>query len=303
MADQIFDGNLGWRPSSPEKIAYQQREYLWSAAVPKAVDTVNVINTLPNEFRTWYNQGNHNSCVAYSSAQAMAFMNWKQIGLRNYDAWTMYCKICQLDIDPQTSCQNDVGAFTWASGDCLKNLGPHLNGKWVLDEGVQRYLWARPGTNGVDDIRSAISYSTDIANSQIVCIGMNWYNFKLKQDENNNWWFNKHDNWGNTVGGHQIGIFDAVDSADAVGFVNTWGNNWPKKVYMHYDDLAWVLNKAGEAMILVDRSFNVPIPPEPEPDPEPTPDPEPILDKITVGLSLDKDGSTYKNDSIELTKV
>ena len=294
--------HYGWLKSSDAKNELHQTLYSWHDAVPETVAVVNVINTIPNEFVNWYNQGNHNSCVAASSAQAMAWMNWKQIGLKQYDIWQMYCKICDLDQDPVTSCANDVGAFTFASGDCLKKFGPYEVGKgWKEDQGIDRYLWARKGQNGVDDIRSAISFSTQVSNSQICCIGMPWFDkmgaSSLKKDENGNWWFPRHARWGNHVGGHQIGIYDAVDTAQAFGFVNSWGNNWPRKVYMHYDDMIYLLNQGGECAIFVDKSFD-------DPNPPPPPPPPPTVESITLTSIVVTDASgSYKGENIKLPKV
>lgn len=302
MAEE-FQNGFGWLPSPPEKDELHQTLYSWHDAVPETVAVVNVINTIPNEFINWYNQGNKNACVGASSAQAMAWMNWKQIGLKQYDWWQMYCKICELDNDPATSCQRDIGAFTYASGDLLRNFGPYEVGKgWKLEEGIDRYLWARKGTNGVDDIRSAISFSTQVSNSQICCIGMPWFEkmnaASLKKDENGNWWFPRNPRWGRQVGGHQIGIYDAVDTAQAFGFVNTWATNWPKKVYMHYEDMAYLLNLPSAACaIFVDRSFVSPIDP-----PEPVDPPE--VESITLtNITITDATGSYKGENIQLPKV
>ena len=310
MADEEFDKKFaaqkfetphyGWLESSPEKQALHQAKYLWSQAVPEAVQTVQVINTIPPQFVEWYNQDGKNACVGASSAQAMAFMNFKQLGAKQYDWWQMYCKICDLDTDPQTSCANDVGAFTYASGDCLKKFGPYEKGSgWKLDQGIDRYLWARKGQNGVDDIRTALSYSTQLSASQIVCIGMPWYNkmnaASLKKEANGTWWFPRHTNWGQSVGGHQIGIYDAADSAQAFGFVNTWGTNWPSKVYMHYEDMVYLLSQThAEAAIFVDKSFETP----------PPPPPPPATESITLtSISITDATGTYTGKNIVLPKV
>jgi hypothetical protein len=294
-----FEPKFGWLSPPTEKTLLHQSQYSWHQVVPETVLVVNIVNDIPVQFISWYNQGNKNACVGASSAQAMAWMNLRQLGLKSYDWWQMYCKICEIDNSPQTSCQNDIGTYTYASGDCLRKFGPYETNKgWQLDQGIEQYYWARKDSNGVDDVRTAISFSTQENNSQICCIGMPWYQEfmadSLKKDNKGNWWFPERKKWSRTVGGHQIGVYDAVDSMGAFGFVNTWGNNWPKKVYMRYEDFAYLLGIGSECAIFVDKTFE---PPEPPPTPEPR---ETIT--LTKILVQDETGM-YNGENIILPRV
>lgn len=259
---------FGWLPSTPEKITKHQTVYAWSVFLPFVAARVEKVNTLNPKFRSWYNQGMKNACVGASTAQLMAQTNLPQVGPRQYNWWKHYCYACQIDHDTQTTCQADLGTYLWAGLDCLRLKGAYID-QWYIDDGIDRYFWINP-TNAVDETRTAI------AEGQLVSIGSPWFegfNADRLVKVGDRWWFPSPSKWGRILGGHAYGWYDALDSVEGFGMVNTWGDAYPDKVYMDYKDYEVLHTRGAECAVLVDRNYN-------PPDPEPPPNPEPAEDKV-----------------------
>ena len=263
MTDQpIFEtGGFGWIPSSWDK-KYKHNE-LFSASwyFPIVATSVEVIHLLPPEFKTWYNQGQRNACVGASTAQLMAFINLKQIGKRQYDWLRHYCLACEIDHDPVTTCQRDIGTTAWAGLDVIRNKGAYVVGSgWKLDEGIAEYRWINPN-KCIDETRTAL------AQGQLVATASPWFegfNPERLVNKNGEWWFPPRSKWGRALGGHMYGRYAASDIRQATGMSNTWGDNYYDLVWMDNRDYEFLHTVGAESAALIDRDF-VPPPPPVEP--------------------------------------
>lgn len=245
---------FGWIPASADKRYLHSQVYAWGDAVPTVVETVEKKTELDRRFVEWYDQDGKNACVGASSAKLMATLNLGQLGAQQYDWWKHYCWACEHDNDLKTTCKNDIGTFIFAGLDCLRKQGAYIVNKgWNLEHGIDRYLWAK----NADDCRSAIAIG------QLLEFGLPWFSGWMKENlikKWDYWWIPNRNKWGKQIGGHAIGGYDALDSIQGIGISNTWGNNYPEKVYIEYDDINYLLNQLGaECAIVIDRDWVPPV--------------------------------------------
>jgi hypothetical protein len=253
----MFNPSFGWIEESVDKKHLHSQVYSWYGIFPFISISVEKINTLDSNFINWYNQGNKNACVGASTAQLMAQINLKQIGPVHYDWWKHYCKACEIDGAKETTCAKDVGTYEWAGLDVLRNFGAYVFEKnWDTVHGIDRYFWVKNADEG----------RTVIAEDQLIGIGAPWFAGFMPEklvNRNGKYWLPARSKWGKVLGGHAFGIYDALDSIQGFGFANTWGNNYPSKVYMSYSDFEYLLSLKAECAALVDKDFEPPVPPTP----------------------------------------
>lgn len=246
---------FGWRPSSPEKLYLHERRYAWSVFFPLVAVSVEVELATDPRFKSWYDQGNMNACVGASWSRAMASINQPQVGPMKYNWKELYCKACEIDNDPQTSCKADVGTFLWAGGDVLRRFGAYVDDGWKQDHGIESYYWARSS----DDCRTALSLGRPLVFGFPWRAG--WMPDNLVQ-KNSEWFIPERSKWGRAIGGHAICALAASDTRGAVAVFNSWGEAYPEKVWFPYADIDFLLTQGGsECAVPVDLPWQNPEPP------------------------------------------
>lgn len=255
-----FAPNFGWKEPPAYKRNLHALNYAWTDVVPEVVAAVEVITKLPPEFVTWYDQDGKNACVGCGSAKLMALLNVGENVSLQYDWWQHYCWACANDNDPKTTCQRDIGTYSFAGLDALRKMGAYVVGKgWDINLGLDKYFWLTSAP--VDGGRTAISLG------QYLGTGGPFFQEWITKLvlKNGKYYTPPRAQWKNVAGGHFFGWVDALDSEQMFGFTNTWGTKYPEKVYMPYKDFEYWLSLGAECAVLVDKSFS---PPTPPPTPE-----------------------------------
>ncbi len=272
-----LERGTGWRPYSIEKRIKHASVYAYNIYFPIVTAAVEVVMDWPDALEDMSDQGNRNCCVAAETTKLQNILNYLDTGkLHNYDFWKAYCKACEIDKDPATSCQADIGTFTWAGLDVLLNFGPwdiDLGG-WDITQGLQEYLHIL-GSNVVDQSRTGINDNRLINCGFPIFQGMLADRLEYKDGV---YRIPPRSKWGKQVGLHDMGLVGATDSTDCVWITNSWGRKlWPKKAGMNYRDYEWLLLEAGgEAAVMVDKDITPPPPP-----------PEPTAHKLAVDITVD----------------
>lgn len=255
MSEIEFIG--GWLPSSPEKRNLHRTRYAMDIFFPIVQAGVEVDIPGDPQFVNWFDQDGMNACVGASWSKVMARLNLPQIGAKQYSWRELYRRACEIDGDRQTSYANDVGTYLWAGGDVLRRFGPFLNPEFRPEQGIESYYWA----HSADDVRTALSKGRPCE------FGIPWYsgfqpsNLVQKSGE---WWIPPRSKWGNLLGGHAIELPTGSDQRQAGAFNNSWGGNYPAKVWISYDDINELLqNRNGECAVPMDLPWE---PPAPEPN-------------------------------------
>lgn len=252
---------FGWIETPFEKKNLHAQQYNWLTLYPQVTAAVEKVFKIPPEFVQWYDQDNKGACVGAGSAQLMAALNIEENVALHYDWWEHYCWACANDNDSSTTCQRDLGTYSFAGLDCLRKMGAYVYGKgWDTSLGIDRYFWVT--SQPVDSCRTAIN------ENQLIGTGgpffQEWITKLVKKGDK--YYTPPRSKWKKVAGGHFFGWYDALDSEQVFGFVNTWGNDYPGKVYMPYADYEYWLTQVGaECAVLVDKDFNPPPPPPPPP--------------------------------------
>lgn len=262
--EMTIDVGFGWLPTDLAHKAKQSdlysfdgwlRTYFPYVSATISVETVEVELPTDPQFINWYNQGNKSACVGASWSQYMAIVNLPQLGAKNYDWWKLYCKACEIDNDPQTSCARDIGAYINYGGDVLRKFGLWEKGEENPDpeDGIKEYYQAR----NADEGRAGFALGRPLE------FGVPWFaKWMSPIQKNGEWWIPPKSTWGNNVlGGHAIMCRSASDSRQAFKLVNTWGSQYPE-VWIAYSDVNYLLSNVGaECYIAIDIE-NTPTPVE-----------------------------------------
>jgi len=193
---------------------------------------------LSDEYWIYYDQSPHNSCCGYSASIAMSILNRKL-----YNAMWLYHRACDIDGDPATTPEADVGTYLVAPFRVLEKRG-HRPKNRILPywyEGIYSYYWAQT----VDEIRKAI-----LVNRPVV-FGVNWYtNFMMPQVYNNELWIGRGE-YGYAMGGHAICCYGASDKREAFRLCNSWGKDYPL-VWIGYEAVGRLLGEHSEVCVPLD---------------------------------------------------
>lgn len=258
---------FGWIPSSDEKLALHAEKYAFSLFFPMVyAGAIEYTCPYDNRFVAWYNQDGKNACVGASWSQYMAMVNLlDDEQAYQYDWWKLYSWACDNDKDPGTSPSRDVGTYLWAGGDCLRKVGHWriIDGQAQpanLVHGIQSYYWIKSADEG----RTAFGLKRPLE------FGIPWFDGWAKSklvEKNGEYWLPPRSKWGKVVGGHAICSDAGSDQRGGDRWRNTWGSQYPP-VWVSYDDINYLLQKAGgECCAVIDIESEPPQPPPPaEPD-------------------------------------
>lgn len=210
----------------------------------------------------YYDQGDTNACVGYSSSWMMSIYNsylskkervqdknGKLISIK-YDALWLYRRACTIDGDPYNDPPNDLGAYIVSAMQVLWTEG-HVR---VLDSGKKDVVDQDDGINSfywcvtVDQIRTAISLDRPIV------FGINWYeDFGGPERIGNDWWIGRQENnLGVSRGGHAICCYAASDKREAFKLRNSWGTIYPS-AWIPYSLVEKLIQQQGEFCVAIDN--------------------------------------------------
>lgn len=245
-----MEPSFGWIPSSPEKIAQNDR-YPLRLLAPEAPEAVEVILPYP-PLVNWYNQGAYGACVGYSCSWQMSIYNTPN----KYNGLWLYRAARKNEGDDPNV---DEGAQLWSGMDVLRKQGHCLDKTTtpVLAEGIESYYWCK----NINDVRSALNIRRPVV------FGINWYQgFMDPETVNGEYWIGRR-SWGGWLGGHAICCVGISDQRQAVLLRNSWGSDWAggKDVWIAYTSITTLLGQNGECAVGVDRG-STPPPPPPEED-------------------------------------
>jgi len=214
---------------------------------------------VPLNLRTYYDQGQSNACVGFSSSWMMSIYNtvsrqrnnprWKQKTTEHpqkYDARWLYRTAQDNDLDVRNDPNLDVGTYVWAAMYCLQHFGHKKleEAESDLRDGILSYYWATT----VDQVRTAIAINRPVV------FGIPWYEeFNVPVITNKEYWIGTSANWGKVLGGHAICCYAASDERQAFKLVNSWGTVWQPS-WLSYKSFSRLLTEGTEACIAVDRA-------------------------------------------------
>lgn len=223
--------------------------YPLRATLPYTVPSVEWKLDINTDWRVKYDQGREGACVGYAWSFAMSILNRVY-----YDASWLYRSAQAIDEWDDTP--PEEGTSIRAGGDVLRHVGHRriyggVSRPARLDWGIEENRWATT----VDQLR------TSIAAGLPVVLGCWWFDafdrpeemkrwYGLRQSE---WWIGrgKAELW-RPRGGHAICVYGASDQRQAFALVNSWGLRYPL-VWMPYETMQHLLDRDGEAAVIVDR--------------------------------------------------
>jgi hypothetical protein len=218
-----------------------EEKYPLRAIMPRMVDRVERVLSMPSAYRPKYDQGEEGACTGFSASIQSSIRNH-----RYYDAFWLYNEAKKIDDWPG---EDYEGSSVRAALEVLLNVGHRrvFRGR-SLDpnptEGIHAFRWAKT----VDEVRTAIS------EGEPVVLGIDWpYDYYDPILIGREWWLPPID--GRIAGGHAICCNGASDRRQAVKLVNSWGSSYPL-VWLPYDDLQRLidgLEYPGEAAVVTDR--------------------------------------------------
>lgn len=207
-----------------------------AVTVPK----VEKVLDLPH-YRSHYNQGETNGCVGFSSSWMMSIYNRER-----YNATWLYHRACEIDGDPETTPEADIGTYVRSAFDAIRKLG-HMETEAAQPDprnGILSFYWC----TSVDEIRTAISINRPVV------LGINWYEeFMKPRWRLSGYWIGTRFNLGFNLGGHAICCYGASDARQAFKLVNSWGGSYPT-VWIPYEIVRSLLGNQGEAVVAVDKA-------------------------------------------------
>lgn len=210
-----------------------------------AATVAQVERTLP--MPTWahgfYDQGAEGACVGFGSSQTMSILN-----RRRYDARWLWNRAKEVDEWADTNPGDDNGTSVRAAMDVLRLQG-HVrvyagaDRPVALGEGIWRNQWAQ----SVDEVRTSIWMGVPVT------IGVNWYSAFDRPVLVGPDVYVARGELGSIRGGHCVSVIGASDRRQAVAFTNSWGVDYPRKVFVPYAILERLLREDGEAAVVTDR--------------------------------------------------
>lgn len=238
-------GSLGRR--TPRDFTHVTK-YPYSAVAPTTVAIAERRLALPTQYRDFYNQGSEGACVGFSSSWMMSTLN-----RRKYDARKLYQEAQRIDEWSDTPPAE--GTSVRAGMDVLRTVG-----HWRFFRGLQKIAGVMEGISAnrwatsVDDVRTAIQCGTPVV------FGVNWYSsfdhpvLKGVGDEPGRpeYWVGTHAYIGYIRGGHAICAYAVSDKRQAVRWVNSWGQEYPR-VWVPYDMIERLIREDGEVALVTDR--------------------------------------------------
>jgi hypothetical protein len=223
--------------------SYEETYSFKSLMIPMTLKVEKIL-TVPTQLRNFYNQGNSNSCVGYSSSWMMSIYNNNP--QQKYDAVWLYHQAQLNDDDPETMPEYDNGAYVWSAFKVLQKQGHKKIGETNSDinDGIKSYYWCK----NANDVRTAIALGRPVV------LGILWYeNFMKPELYNGEYWIGRNTNrLGQILGGHAILAFAASDRRQSVKLINTWGQGYPY-VNVGYSLLDRLLSEGGEACVSIDN--------------------------------------------------
>jgi hypothetical protein len=187
-----------------------------------------------------YDQGQEGACVGFGSSRAMSTLNREF-----YDAFWLYHEAQKSDGEPLPH----EGTYVRCAMDVLRLEG-HVCVKSGKDQpldpldGILANRWATQ----IDDVRTCVATGTPVVT------GINWYTaFDSPKPYSGDNWVARTGPLGTIRGGHCVCIVGASDARQAVGFVNSWGKNYPFLTWMPYTVLERLIGEQGEVTVITDR--------------------------------------------------
>lgn len=213
---------------------------------------------------TWiaqHDQGKQGACVGFGTSLMMSMINEYQCRRQGdltpnirFNPWALWNKSKQVDEFPDTAPGDNNGTTVKAAASVLVNNGHVLWNDysspdwadplpWKLEYGISGMRWAQT----VDDVRAAIEQDLSVS------LAFGWYSsFDAPELLNAEYWIGKGD-FGRMEGGHCICCTGASDQRQAVALTNSWGINYPQRVWMPYNSLDRLIRENGEALLSIDR--------------------------------------------------
>ena len=208
-------------------------------------DLVEHTLSMPRWAHDFYDQGAEGACVGFGSSQMMSILNH-----RRYDARWLWNAAKMIDEWPDTNPGDDNGTSVRAAMDVLRTQGHVRETAAGHDEpvnpadGIAANRWA----TSVDDVRATIKLGVPVT------IGVNWYTaFDRPALSRGDYYVAQVGTLGTIRGGHCVCVIAASDRRQAVAFTNSWGTDYPRKVFLPYPILARLLHEDGEATVVTDR--------------------------------------------------
>jgi len=210
---------------------------------------------------TWvaeHDQGSEGACVGFGTSMMLAIINENQcrnqgaqgVNIR-YNPWWLWNQAKMRDPFADTNPGDHNGTTVRAACEVLRDLGHVLwnienptcvdNCTPDLNFGVSAFRWA----TSVDEVRTAIGTNSPLS------IGVNWYSgFDSPEEKNGEAWITS---FGYQRGGHCVCVYAASDKRQAIGFVNSWGRNYPRLTWVSYADFDRLIREEGEIAVVTDR--------------------------------------------------
>jgi hypothetical protein len=191
----------------------------------------------------FYDQAAEGACVGFGLSHMMSILNHHR-----YDARWLWEQAKVYDEWSDTNPGDDNGTSVRAGADVLRQLG-HVRILRSQDqpvnlvEGIQENRWATQ----VDEMRFSISQGIPVT------IGINWYEGFDKPQRtglSRDYFVNVS---GSIRGGHCVCVIGASDRRQAFCFTNNWGQYYPRKVYVSYQNMQRLIQEDGEATLVTDR--------------------------------------------------
>lgn len=207
---------------------------------------------LPTQYVAWYDQGSEGACVGFSLSWMMSILN-----RRKYVARKLY-KAAQ-DVDEWSDTPPEEGTSVRAGCKILLTQG-----HWRFFRGVEKALGFMEGISHVRWATTVDEVRTSIQNGIPVVNGINWYEAFDRPVQirgrygHMEWWIGVDDkgivqrDLGRLRGGHAIATYQVSDARQAVKYVNTWGDAYPR-VFVPYEVQERLLREYGECCLVTDR--------------------------------------------------
>lgn len=230
----MITSGLGRRPPSDWR---HVERYGFASPVPSQAERI----LLPPDYRVHYDQGVEGACVGFAGSWMMSILN-----RRRYDPWWLYEMAQEVDEWPGTDYE---GTSIRAGFDVLRDAGHRRIYRGVIKppdvtDGIAENRWATT----VDDVRAAISGGSPVV------LGVNWYStFSTPVMRSSRWWIGENLDWGSVRGGHAVCAHGVSDRLQAICFVNSWGRDYPGRVWLSYETLARLMGEDGEVGLVTDR--------------------------------------------------
>jgi hypothetical protein len=214
--------------------------------VPAQVTNVEKRLRVP-PFHRQYDQRPYNACIGYSSSWMMSILN-----RHLYSASWLWDRAKEQDDYPHTNPGDNNGTTLRAAMDVLREVG-HCrvgrNGQQhppALVEGIKENRWATT----IDEIRSCIDQDLPVV------MASDWYTaFAASELERVDGRFRIRATNLGSFGpiGHAYCLVGTSDRREAVLFLNTWGDAYPREVEMPYAVVEYLLGTGASATLITDR--------------------------------------------------